>query len=77
MSITILQNEYDLNTTMLNLSHSELTVIPEEVFLLTKLVYLNLSRNKLHTIPKDVHKLKNLETLVIFSNEINELRFKF
>ncbi len=41
----------------LDLSHSNLTEIPEYFFQLTNLIELNLSHNKLKTVPESITKL--------------------
>lgn len=63
------------NIRKLNLSHKDLTEIPDEVYLLKQLRVLDLSYNNLTAIPEDIFKLPHLRTLVVSHNHISSLPF--
>lgn len=56
----------------LELNENNLTRLPSEISLLTKLVYLSAARNKLEGIPEEFSKLKSLKSLDIHSNNIRD-----
>ena len=63
------------NIRKLNLSHKDLTEIPDEVYRLKQLRVLDLSYNNLTAIPEDIFKLPHLRTLVVSHNHISSLPF--
>lgn len=63
------------NIRELNLSHKDLTGIPDEVYRLKQLRVLDLSYNNLTVIPEAIFKLPHLRTLVISHNYISSLPF--
>ena len=63
------------NIRKLNLSHKDLTEIPDEVYRLKQLRVLDLSYNNLIVIPEAIFKLPHLRTLVISHNYISSLPF--
>ena len=63
------------NIRKLNLSHKDLTEIPDEVYRLKQLCVLDLSYNNLTAIPEDIFKLPHLRTLVVSHNHISSLPF--
>lgn len=60
------------NISKLDLSNSNLKVIPAEVFELKNLRKLNLSNNQITTIPREITNLKLLETIDISNNKISD-----
>ncbi|KAL3230479.1 Adenylate cyclase [Nakaseomyces bracarensis] len=56
----------------LELNENNLTRLPSEISLLSKLVYLSAARNKLEGIPEEFSKLKSLRSLDIHSNNIRD-----
>lgn len=56
----------------LELNENNLTRLPSEISLLTKLVYLSAARNKLESIPQEFSKLKSLRSLDLHSNNIRD-----
>ena len=63
------------NLRKLNLSHKDLTEIPDEVYRLKLLRVLDLSYNNLTVIPESIFKLPHLRTLVVSHNHISSLPF--
>lgn len=63
------------NIRKLNLSHKDLTEIPDEVYRLKQLRVLDLSYNNLTVIPEAIFELPHLRTLVISHNYISSLTF--
>ena len=61
------------NSTVLNLSHLELTEIPPEVFEYTRLTELDLSFNYLTSLPGSIEKLINLRSIDLYTNELSGL----
>lgn len=61
----------NINISKLDLSNSNLKLIPEEVFKLKNLRTLNLSNNSIKDIPKEISNLKMLEVLDISNNKIS------
>jgi Leucine-rich repeat (LRR) protein len=71
--ITILDKNYDINTTSLYLKHQNLTEIPQEVFQLEDLEILCLSNNMITAISADIQKLKKLKMLYMSDNNITNI----
>lgn len=63
------------NIRKLNLSHKDLTEIPDEVYRLKQLRVLDLSYNNLTVIPEAIFKLPHLRTLVVSHNHISSLPY--
>ncbi|MGK7898212.1 MAG: leucine-rich repeat domain-containing protein, partial [Xenococcus sp. (in: cyanobacteria)] len=59
--------------TKLNLSSSNLTKIPEEVFKLTHIRVLDLSDNKINELPESIGNLSNLTELSLSDNQLKNL----
>ncbi|XP_023031390.1 leucine-rich repeat-containing protein 20 isoform X1 [Drosophila willistoni] len=59
--------------TDLNLSHNQLTRLPDEFAILTELARLNISNNSFIVLPQVVFKLPNLTTLDAQNNAILEI----
>lgn len=57
----------------LELNENNLTRLPPEIGLLSKLVYLSVSRNKLESLPQEFSQLKNLRSLNLHSNNIRDV----
>lgn len=55
------------------LNHNQLSVLPKEIWGLTRLTALLLNNNSLKAIPKDIKNLTKLKTLDLSSNQINEI----
>lgn len=56
----------------LDLSENNLTQLPSEISLLSKLVYLSVARNKLESLPAEFPQLKSLKSLDLHSNNIRD-----
>ncbi|QLG70596.1 hypothetical protein HG535_0A05370 [Zygotorulaspora mrakii] len=56
----------------LDLSENNLTQMPDEISLLSKLVYLSVARNKLESLPAEFPHLKSLKSLDLHSNNIRD-----
>ncbi|CCK73024.1 adenylate cyclase KNAG_0M01710 [Huiozyma naganishii CBS 8797] len=56
----------------LELNDNNLSRLPKEISLLSRLVYLSVSRNKLECLPPELSKLKSLRTLDLHSNNIRD-----
>ena len=61
------------DATSLDLSHKELTSLPEEVTRLTKLTSLNLRNNQLSSLPSEIAQLTNLTDLDLTNNQLTSL----
>lgn len=59
-----------IHLTSLNLHKNNLSVIPDDILLLTKLRVLDIGDNNLVSVPKDMDKLKELQNLDISGNSI-------
>lgn len=57
----------------IDFSNNQLTILPEELFLLTNLRFLDLSDNELSTISNNIQSLHNLRFLNLKNNFINSL----
>ena len=62
-------------TTSINLSSKELTLIPEEIFKLKNLKSLNLARNNLTEIPVEITSLTKLQYLYLNDNQITKMQY--
>ena len=69
----ILEEYYDTNTTEMYLSGRNLTIIPENIFKLTKLEVLHLNHNNITKIPKQIAHLKKLKSLKLSYNKLNHI----
>jgi hypothetical protein len=58
------------NLQNLNLSYSQITIIPDWIQTLTNLQHLNLSHNKIMSIPDWIQTLTNLQHLDLSSNQL-------
>ena len=60
MSICILEQEYDIeSTTILDLSHKKLTEFPESILMFTNLQFLYLHNNNLANLSESIGTLSN------------------
>ncbi len=57
----------------LNLSHEDLTQIPEEVLELESLEKLDLSGNQIKAVPQELNRLKNIKILDLRGNSLEEV----
>lgn len=61
------------NAPSLDLSGNNLTTLPPEIGLLTKLYQLNLSNNNLTSLPTEIGKLTSLTQLMVYKNQLTAL----
>jgi internalin A len=59
--------------TVLNLSHNQLTSLPESITQLTNLQKLDLSNNQLMSLPESIAQLTNLQLLYLSGNQLTSL----
>jgi Leucine-rich repeat (LRR) protein len=71
--LEIIENTKNSSLKMLDLSETNLTEIPMEVFELNELRVLRLRKNIISKIPKEIKKLKNLVELNLTNNIIEEI----
>ncbi|KAK7069739.1 hypothetical protein SK128_028229, partial [Halocaridina rubra] len=62
---------------ILDVSHNQITSLPQTFHLLLHLRELNISYNKLRTVPETVTRLSKLQVLNIAHNNITELSYSF
>jgi hypothetical protein len=61
------------NLRQLNLSHNQLTSIPDGIDNLVHLVYVSFSHNQLTELPDEIGRLTNLTTLAVTDNQLTQI----
>ena len=72
MSVIIFGEEYNIDTTELNLSYNRIEEIPKEIQYLTQLTKLDLNYNKIKELPTEIQYLTQLTFLCLESNQIEK-----
>ena len=73
MSITILNNNHDINLQELNLSKKQLESLPSEIYKLINLQKLYLRYNSLSSLSVEIGRLGNLQELYLYCNYLISL----
>ena len=57
----------------LDVSHNQLTALPDSIWKLVELQYLDVSHNQLTALPDSIKNLARLKKLYVYSNQLTEL----